>query len=134
MVFTIDNPIYHARISKKLMWWRSGPKGTIYTRPDESPFFCPPTKIWLRVVTTTSLGFDSIFCSSTFICNDSFHHFWLVVDEYLPAFFLHCALRNRIINGENHNFWKSTFLALLAFKIWFWSSKTYFSKMMFRSP
>ena len=68
---------------------------------DESAFFCPPTKIWLRVVTTTSLGFDSIFCSSTFICNDSFHHFWLVVDEYLPAFFLHCAL---IINGENHNF------------------------------
>ena len=93
MVFTIDNRIYHVRISKKLMWWRSGPKGTIYTRPDESPFFCPPTKIWLRVVTTTWFGVYSIFRSSTFIGNDSLHHFWLVVDEYLPTTFLHCNLR-----------------------------------------
>ena len=38
-----------------LILWRSGSKGTIYTRPDKSQFFCTPTNIWLRVVTTTWL-------------------------------------------------------------------------------
>ena len=89
-IFTIDN---YTNILRNLIWWRSGPKGTIYTRPDESPFFCPPTKNLVSSGYNHLFGVCSVFRSSTVVCNDSLHHFWLIVDENLPTSFLHCILR-----------------------------------------
>ena len=107
-IFTIDN---YTNILCNLIWWRSGPKGTIYTRPDESPFFCPPTKNLVSSGYNHLFGVCSVFRSSTVVCNDSLHHFWLIVDENLPTRVCNCNMKSQsmLLCLCNYQWWKSQF-------------------------
>ena len=80
-----------------------------------------PPKIWFRVATTTWLEFAQYFVRPP--------SFAMPIWSYKVRYYI-CV----IINGENCNFLKIHILSFFAFKISFWSSKIYFSKMMFRSP
>ena len=110
MVFTIDNHIYDAGISNKLLWWYSEPKGTIYTRSDESPFFCPPTKIWLWVVTTTCLRLIQYFVRPPSLAMIVFiTSGWLLVNICQRFFFI-AIWEDSIVSSnwyEYKNLWKT---------------------------
>ena len=54
-------------------WRRSEPKGTIYTRSDESYFFCPPAKLLV------SSGKPTCFMPTKSLVSSGYNHLFKVL-------------------------------------------------------